>query len=146
MSSFDPQNADPRSVEAKLSCVIESPRLQFVRGGGATDPLLNDYFDPEGRISETNILRADCVPNEAGISSMQEATQEARKGYTVAIKIHCQDPVTSGRAFSRRLPRSRQKPPRRRVTCRQPGHAAASGLRWSGRFFLLTEQSQPRSS
>lgn len=65
---------------------------------------------------------------------MQEATQEARKGYTVAIKIHYQDPATGGRAFSRRLPRFREEPPRRRVTCRQPGHAAASGALWSGRF------------
>ncbi|MCS3675552.1 hypothetical protein GGP66_002999 [Salinibacter ruber] len=112
MSNFDPQNADPHSVEAELSCVIESPRLRFVRGGGATDPLLNDYFDPEGGISETNILRADCVPNEAGISSMQEATQEARKGYTVAIKIHCQDPVTSGRVSSRRLLHTKQQLPK----------------------------------
>ncbi|MCS3675265.1 hypothetical protein [Salinibacter ruber] len=78
MSNFDPHN-----VEAELSCVIESPRLQFERGGGATDPLLNDYFDPEG-----GILKADCVPDEAGISSMEEAIEEARKGYTVAIKIH----------------------------------------------------------
>ncbi|MCS3860036.1 hypothetical protein GGP96_003159 [Salinibacter ruber] len=34
MTNFDPQNADPQSVEAELSCVIESPRLQFERGGG----------------------------------------------------------------------------------------------------------------
>ncbi|MCS3685427.1 hypothetical protein GGP62_003046 [Salinibacter ruber] len=34
MSNFDPQNADPRSVEAELFCVIESPRLRFERGGG----------------------------------------------------------------------------------------------------------------
>lgn len=88
MSNFRPQNVDPHNVEEELFCVIESPRLRFERGGGATDPLLNDYFDPEGGISETNILRADCVPNEAGISSMQEAIEEARKGYTVAIKIH----------------------------------------------------------
>ena len=83
MSNFDPQNADPRSVEAELFCVIESPRFQFERGGETTDRLLNDYFDPEG-----GILKADCVPNEAGISSMEEAIEEARKGYTVAIKIH----------------------------------------------------------
>ena len=78
MSNFDPHN-----VEAELFCVIESPRLQFERGGETTDRLLNDYFDPEG-----GILKADCIPNEAGISSMKEAIQEARKGYTVAIKIH----------------------------------------------------------
>ncbi|MBB4091166.1 hypothetical protein [Salinibacter ruber] len=102
MSNFDPHN-----VEAELFCVIESPRLQFERGGETTDRLLNDYLDPEG-----GILKADCVPNEAGISSMQEATQEARKGYTVAIKIHCQDPVTSGRVSSRRLLHTKQQLPK----------------------------------
>jgi hypothetical protein len=78
MSNFDSHN-----VEAELSYEIESPRLQFERGGETTDRLLNDYFDPEG-----GILKADCVPDEAGISSMEEAIEEARKGYTVAIKIH----------------------------------------------------------
>ncbi|MCS3830700.1 hypothetical protein GGP91_002793 [Salinibacter ruber] len=78
MSNFDPHN-----VEAELSYEIESPRLRLEHGGETTDRLLNDYFDPE-----KGILKADCIPNEAGISSMKEAIQEARKGYTVAIKIH----------------------------------------------------------
>ena len=78
MSDFDPHN-----VEATLSYEIESPRLQYEHGGEAIDKLLNGYFDPEG-----GILKQDCVPNEEGISSMEEAIQEARKGHNVPIKIH----------------------------------------------------------
>jgi len=122
MSDFDPHN-----VEATLSYEIESPRLQYEHGGEAIDKLLNGYFDPEG-----GILKQDCVPNEEGISSMEEAIQEARKGHKKPARATTclSRSITSGLASCRSLRLSKPLTFRPEETAQS---RPLQELSWSGR-------------
>lgn len=78
---MDNEPYDPINVEATLGHDGINLILNFEYDGEQHDRLMQ--FGPDHEV-----LLNDAAPDEEGVSSMEEAMEEARKGYDVDILIH----------------------------------------------------------
>jgi hypothetical protein len=79
--STDKDAYSPYRVEATLEEAKVGLRVRFEQDGEEVTNLLQFSTDRE-------VLEGDAIPNEDGIGSMEEAIQEANKGWEVDILIH----------------------------------------------------------